>query len=275
MKILTNSPDLWLHDYPIYKKQSNKYNFGHLVVVGGDEFVGAAKLAALSGLRIGAGLSTIACSNISWLAYAADAMSVMAKPIESILAFNDFIKDTRKNSLLIGPGAGVGVYTKKFVKIALDNMKPTVLDADALISFKEDPKQLFDLIHCDVVLTPHEGEFKALFGNISGMREDRALKAAKLSGAIIVLKGNETIIATPDGKIIKNTIAPSYLATAGTGDVLSGMISGLIARGMSAFFASAMAVWVHSKVAEKIGIGMISQDMPNYIGQVLGEILDK
>ncbi len=271
---LLNSPDLWLSYYPKYKDNSNKYDYGHAVIIGGEELVGAAKMAAISALRVGSGLVTIVVPKSVWSVYAADTMSVMVKKISCLSTFNKFILDQRKNILLVGPGAGVTCSTEKMILSALYQRKSLVIDADGLTIFAKNPDKLFKNITSDVVLTPHEGEFSRIFPDklfSSDCKMERAVKAAKISGAIIVLKGHNTIIADKSGKVVKMLGAPAYLATAGTGDVLSGLITGLMARGMDGFNAACMAVWLQTQIALKLGIGMISEDMPKMIPVVMQE----
>lgn len=262
---MKNTPDLWLEYFPFPKADQHKYDRGHVVVSGGNiECTGASCLAANSALRVGAGLVTVAAPIDSLIIYATKLTSVMAKPFTDINEFKALISDPRKNVILLGPGNGVNELTAQKVKIALALGKNCVIDADAITAFAGNSAKLFSSIKSPVVLTPHEGEFKSLF-DFQGSKIERAKEAAKISGAVIVLKGNETVIAAPDGRIAINSDAPPTLATAGTGDVLSGIIAGLMAQGMEVFMAACCGVSLHSKAAEFAEIGMISEDLPNIL----------
>ena len=268
-----NNPKLWLSKFPKLTVDGNKYDRGHAVIIGGAEHPGAAKLAATAALRIGAGLATIVCAEKSFAVYASSLMSVMVKAIGA--DFDKWISDERKNAFLIGPGAGVNAATKKMVLKFLALNKDLVIDADAITVFQDKPEELFKAIHkskSQVVLTPHEGEFARIF-NIKGVREKRAKAAAEKSGAHVLLKGGKTIIADPNGKIVINNNAPPTLATAGSGDVLAGMITGLLAQKMPVFEAACAAVWIHGECANNFGYGLISEDLLGLIPSVLQEIL--
>jgi ADP-dependent NAD(P)H-hydrate dehydratase / NAD(P)H-hydrate epimerase len=175
---------------------------------------------------------------------------------------------------LVGPGAGIGARTRDKVLAALKAKKACVLDADALNSFADSPKTLFDAIQSPCVLTPHEGEFGRLFGTIDGDKVARAGQAAAQSGAVIVLKGADTVIAAPDGNIVINDTGTPFLATAGSGDVLAGMIIGLLAQGMTAYDAACAGVWVHGILAENFGPGLIAEDLLDEIPDVLAELIE-
>lgn len=262
---MKNTPDLWLEHFPFPKAGQHKYDRGHVVVSGGNiECTGASCLAANAALRIGAGLVTVAAPIDSLIVYATKLTSVMEKPFTDINEFKELITDSRKNVILLGPGNGVNHSTISKVHAALSMKKHCIIDADAITAFAGKSLELFSSIKSPVVITPHEGEFKSLF-DCQGSRLERAQEAAKISGAVIVLKGHETVIAAPDGRVAINTNAPPTLATAGTGDVLSGIIAGLMAQGMEIFLASCCAVWLHGKAAELAGIGMISEDLPNML----------
>ncbi len=196
----------------------------------------------------------------------------MVKPFGNISAFNQVMKDNRIRCFLIGPGAGVSKSTHNQVLALLKTAKPVVLDADAITVFQNDLATLTSNINQEYVLTPHEGEFKRLFT----LTKDRILSArnaAKASGAVIVLKGHKTIIAAPDGQVIINQNAPTTLATGGAGDVLSGIIAGLIAQGMPVFYAAAAATWMHGEAAKLFGVGLIAEDLPDLLPQVLKKLI--
>ncbi len=267
----TNDPALWRHALPVLKGDSHKYRRGHALIWGGYPMTGAARLAARAAARMGAGLTTIAFDEIALPIYASALTSIMVAPIKDAQEFLSLLAKKRFDAFLIGPGAGIGSETKAKALAMLATNKPTVLDADALTSFQSHPLELDRAISWPCVLTPHEGEFARLF-DCEGDKRGRALSAAQRCGAIIILKGADTIIAAPDGRAIINSNAPPTLATAGSGDVLSGFILSLLAQGMEPFLASAAAVWMHGAAAKAFGPGLIAEDLPEILPQVLREI---
>ena len=271
---IINSPSLWLKDLPKFNDDDNKYDHGHAIIVGSsisDGSTGASKLAAYAALRSGAGLVSITSDEQTAPIYAASMMSVMVKIIKNSNEFIELIKDDRIKSILIGPGNGVSLSTKTNVLQALKLKKNLVLDADALTVFQNNPNELFQLINSDVVLTPHLGEFTRLFP-LSENMVTSALDAAKISGANILLKGHDTIIASPNGQYVINKNAPTSLATAGSGDVLAGIITGFIAQGVNGFTASCIACYIHTEAAKLFGHGLISEDLVERTPQVLKEL---
>lgn len=269
---MDNSPDLWFSKLPALKTDGSKYDRGHCVVLGGPvASTGAARLAARAALRIGAGLVSVACDPSSLMVYASSLEAVMTKPVKDEAAFAALISDSRITSLIMGPAAGVNDQTKAFVLAALKAQKACVLDADALTVFKDDQSELFNALHSPVLLTPHEGEFARLFGKVTH-REDDALRASKTSGAVVLLKGRDTVIAAPDGRLVINRDAPPTLATAGSGDVLAGFAGGLIAQGMEVFDAARAAAWIHAEAARLFGPGLISEDLSEAVPQVLRQL---
>lgn len=264
-----NSPDLWRDALPRLKPDGSKYDRGHAVVLGGPiQSTGAARMAARAALRVGAGLVSVACSPAALTVYATTLQAVMTKPVRDAEAFGELISDPRINAVLIGPAAGVTSHTRDCVLKALDAKKACVLDADALTVFKDDPQALFLAIASPVVLTPHEGEFARIFWPVTD-READAVRAAKQSGAVVLLKGRDTVIASPDGWVIVNREAPPQLATAGSGDVLAGLITGLMAQGMNALNAAAAGAWMHAEAARRFGPGLIAEDLETQIPAVL------
>lgn len=267
-----NAPQVWRKYLPEIKAFGNKYDYGHVIVNGGDFLngsTGAAKLAAIAALRCGAGLVSIVCNKNNAPIYAANALSVMVKIAENLDEFERIISDKRVTSVLIGPGNGLNQLTKDKVICALNLRKKVILDADALTIFQDNPQELFDNIKSEVVLTPHQGEFCRIFEFNEENRLKSVLTAATLSRATIILKGRDSIIASPEGNYIINRNAPSNLAKAGTGDVLAGILAGFIAQGVPSFYASCMACYVHSKAAEKIGFGLIAEDLLDHIDQII------
>ncbi|WP_316976680.1 NAD(P)H-hydrate dehydratase [Shumkonia mesophila] len=263
-----NAPGLWLERYPWPNFESNKYTRGHAVIAGGSEMTGAARLAARGARRIGAGLVTIATSPEAFPIYAADMPGTLVKPLAGRGGFGEFIADPRRNAVLVGPGAGVNEITHRRALAALAAGKATVLDADALTVFARKPKALFEAIGGPCVLTPHEGEFARLF-KLEGDRLTRARAAARQSGAVVLLKGSDTVIAAPDGRAAIDASAPPELATGGSGDVLAGFVLGLLAQGMDAFGAACAATWVHGSAAADFGPGLIAEDLPERVPGVL------
>jgi NAD(P)H-hydrate epimerase len=223
---------------------------------------GAARMAGRAAARAGAGLTTIAVSEISLPIYATAMTSIMVRPLAAPEDLDHLLDDRRISAFLIGPGAGVGEETRARALAMLATGRPTLLDADAITSFQDDPPALDRAIVGPCVMTPHEGEFRRLF-DPTGDKLTRTRAAAHRSGASIVLKGSDTVIAAPDGRAIINANAPPTLATAGSGDVLSGIVLGLLAQGIEPFLAAAAAVWLHGAAAVAFGPGLLAEDLPD------------
>ncbi len=275
--VFENTPSLWRSHFPQFNAQGHKYNRGHAVAVsGGPSHTGAARLAARGALRVGAGLVSVASPKAAVLVNAAHLTTEMVRAFDGPLGLDEMLQDRRKNAVIIGPGCGVGERTAALVRTVLRaGGCAAVLDADALTSFEGRPQMLFDLIHERVVLTPHAGEFQRLFSGLlkqAPHRLDAALTAARESGAIIVLKGHDTVIAAPGGRAAINTNAPPFLATAGSGDVLGGIITGLLAQGAPAFEAACAGVWLHGEAGNRFGRGLIAEDLPQALPAVLQEL---
>ena len=270
---VANDPDLWLRVFPRPSLDAHKYSRGHALVAGGAAMTGAARLAARAAARIGAGLVTVTAPEAVFPIYAAALTGVIVHSTAGLEDFRALLADPRRNAALIGPGAGVGSETRDQTLTILGAGKRAVLDADALTSFSQDPETLFAAIRSPCVMTPHAGEFARLF-DTSGNKPERARRAAQQSGAIILLKGADTVIATPDGRAAINANAPAYLATAGSGDVLAGMVLGLLAQGMEPFAAAAAAVWVHGAAACRFGPGLVAEDLVEAVPPVLNELAD-
>jgi hydroxyethylthiazole kinase-like uncharacterized protein yjeF len=265
-----NDPGLWLDRFPRPAAEDHKYARGHALILGGTEMTGAARLAARGAMRAGAGLATIACAPEVWPLYAAEAGLLTAK-IDGPADFAALLEDKRKNALLVGPGAGVAPVTREIALAAAASGRACVLDADAITVFCDSPGDLFAAIAGPCVLTPHEGEFGRLF-DAEGGKLDRARAAARRSGAVVLLKGPDTVIAAPDGRAVVNANAPPTLATAGAGDVLAGLILGLLAQGMAAFEAAAAGAWLHGAAAAAFGPGLIAEDLPDLVPAVLRDL---
>jgi ADP-dependent NAD(P)H-hydrate dehydratase / NAD(P)H-hydrate epimerase len=263
-----NGPDLWLDRYPWPSIDGHKYLRGHALVLGGDTLTGASRLTARGAMHAGAGLVTLAAPAPTWMVYAASLIGVIVRSFDGVKDFNALLADERRNAIAIGPGAGVGSATRQYVLAALAMKRAVVLDADALTSFADESGRLFSAVAGPCVLTPHEGEFARLF-DFKGDKLQRARSAAAKSNAIVLLKGADTVIAAPDGRAIINSNAPPQLATGGSGDVLTGFIAGLLAQGLDAFYAAAVAAWLHGEAAAAVGLGLVAEDLPEALPQVL------
>jgi NAD(P)H-hydrate epimerase len=255
-----NGPAQWLEAYPWPRLDAHKYRRGHALVAGGEIMTGAARLAARAAARIGAGLVTVAAPAAAWPIYATALTGVIVRPVARAEDFAELLADARRNAILIGPGAGASAATRHQVLAALATRRAVVLDADALTVFAEKPPVLFAAVNGACVLTPHDGEFARLFA-VSGDRLARARAAASLSRAVVLLKGPDTVIAAPDGRAVINANAPPDLATAGSGDVLAGLITGLLAEGLDPFRAACAACWLHGDAAADFGPGLVAEDI--------------
>jgi NAD(P)H-hydrate epimerase len=269
-----NGPALWSFPWPA--TGGHKYARGHALIVGGEHMTGAARLAARAALRVGAGLVTVASAPVALPMYAADLAAVLTAPLERPHDFVRLLADPRRNAVLIGPGNGVSMATQLRALAALSAGKACVLDADAISCFADDPHALFGAIRSSCLLTPHEGEFARLFPAIAaanpGDKLARARAAAKFSGATVLLKGADTVIAEPGGRAVINANAPPELATAGAGDVLAGLAVGLLAQGQSPFDAACAAAWLHGEAGRFVGPGLIADDLPAALPQLLRQL---
>jgi ADP-dependent NAD(P)H-hydrate dehydratase / NAD(P)H-hydrate epimerase len=280
-----NAPQVWRGSFPVPKIASHKYARGHVLAVSGEiASTGAARLSARAALRAGAGLVTLASPRDALAVNAAALTAVMVRPIDTVVEFAEHLADKRFNTVVIGPGAGVGQRTVDFVHTALSAGRHLVLDADALTSFADAPDRLFESIKAihdpQVVLTPHEGEFPRLFSDMSNKHPgrsklERVRAAAERCGAVVLLKGADTTVASPDGRATIAANAPPWLATAGSGDVLAGLIAGLLAQGVPAFEAASMGVWMHGEAAREAGPGLIAEDLPEVMPAVTRHIYDE
>jgi hydroxyethylthiazole kinase-like uncharacterized protein yjeF len=279
-----NDPELWRGSFPVPRIDGHKYARGHAVVVSGDmPSTGAARLAGRGALRAGAGLATLASPRDALAINAAALTAVMVRAIDTAAEFAELMADRRLNACVIGPGAGLGQRTRDFVLAALSAKPGLVLDADALTSFADAPDRLFEAIKKNefpqVVLTPHEGEFPRLFSDMSNKsplrsKLERVRIAAERSGAVVLLKGPDTVVASPDGRAAIAANAPPWLATAGSGDVLAGMIGGLLAQRVPAFEAACIGVWMHGEAGSEAGPGLIAEDLPEVLPAVFRRLYD-
>ncbi|BCW89307.1 Bifunctional NAD(P)H-hydrate repair enzyme Nnr [Alphaproteobacteria bacterium SO-S41] len=249
----------------------HKYDRGHCLVVSGDKHsTGAPRLAALGAARAGAGLTTIAAPDEAAAIHASHLTSIMMRtdPLDELLA------DTRKNAIVIGPGLGLDAAAADKLNIVLAQHRPTVLDADALTLLAKDYREGIQKIHDLCVLTPHGGEFARLFPHVAADmpkigKLEAARAAARRANAIVLLKGADTVIAGPDGRAAIDSLSPPWLATAGSGDVLAGLIGGLLAQGLEPFDAACAGVFLHGAAARHFGPGLTADDLPGAVPAVL------
>jgi hydroxyethylthiazole kinase-like uncharacterized protein yjeF len=271
-RTFANGPAFWGKAFPIPRLDAHKYSRGHAVVVSGDmSSTGAARLAARGALRAGAGLVTLASPRTALAVNANTNVAVMVRAADGPDELRQMLEDRRLNAVALGPGLGVSANTRALTRVALDGERAVLLDADALTSFADDRAALFAAITArpdrPVVLTPHQGEFARLFKKLSQPSEN-VLKlaatraAAQASGATVLLKGPDTVVAAPDGRAAINENAPPWLATAGSGDVLAGIVTGLLAQHVPAFEAACAGAWLHGEAGNQAGPGLISEDLP-------------
>ncbi len=280
--LFRNGPDLWGGAFPRLTGASHKYTRGHALVLSGPATrTGAARLAARGALRVGAGLVTVAAPRDALPENAAHLTAIMLHACDSADDLDDILTDERLNAVLLGPGLGTGEPTRERVAVAASAGRALVLDADALTSFKGQPQVLAGHVRDgggQAVLTPHGGEFARLFAGTDVVDEglykvERARRAAVLAGAVVVLKGADTVIADADGRVAINDHASPYLGTAGAGDVLAGLIAGLLAQGMAPFEAAAAGVWLHGDAGLRHGPGLIAEDIPELMPRVLADLV--
>jgi ADP-dependent NAD(P)H-hydrate dehydratase / NAD(P)H-hydrate epimerase len=284
-KAFVNAPAFWRTALPQTGAASHKYSRGAVLVLSGpSHHTGAARLAARAALRAGAGIVSVASPPDAVAVNSAHLTAVMLAPFANAREFEALLADERRRAIVLGPGAGVGATLRKLVAAALTKpakARTIVLDADALTSFAGDAARLAALIQRGgphVVMTPHEGEFAKLFKGAPRVRSDddklaRARAAARLMGAVVLVKGADTVVAAPDGRATIGWDLPPWLATAGSGDVLSGLVAGLAAQGMPAFEAASAAVWLHGACGRAVGPGLIAEDLPEAMPGVLRALI--
>ncbi len=270
-----NAPALWCDSLPWPRTDGHKYQRGHALVAGGAVMTGAARLAARAAARTGAGLVTVAAPRGVFAIYAASLTGTIVQPIADSADFAALLADKRRNAILLGPGLGSGLgprgSTPDLVSAALETGRAVVLDADAITSFAGRAEELAAAIKGPTLLTPHDGEFTSLFP-AGGDKLTRARRAARESGAALLLKGADTVVAAPNGWAAINANAPPELATAGSGDVLAGMALGLLAQGMAPAAAGAAACWLHGAAAARFGPGLVAEDIIEMLPPVLREL---
>jgi ADP-dependent NAD(P)H-hydrate dehydratase / NAD(P)H-hydrate epimerase len=266
-----NQPALWA--YPQPQPTHHKYQRGHAVIAGGAVMTGAARLAAHAARRVGIGLLTLAVAPEAWAVYAADQPGAIVRKAGDLAAFASIAGEERTTSLLVGSGLEPDAATADLVRTGTALSRPTVLDGGALTVLAGNSQLIQG--RPDIVLTPHEGEFGRLFPDLVARpsKVERAREAARRTGCTIVLKGPDTVVAAPDGRIVVAAGAPPTLATAGSGDVLAGVITGLLGLQMQPFQAAAMGVWLHGQAAEGFGVGLIAEDLPDRLPAALAKAL--
>jgi hydroxyethylthiazole kinase-like uncharacterized protein yjeF len=276
-RAFANAPLLWRDAFPSPAPQDHKHRRGHAIAVSGPATrTGAVRLAARAALRAGAGLVTVASPSDALAEHSARLEAVMLARCDGTGDLAGMLADERVTAVLLGPAAGVGERTRVLALTALASRSAVTLDADALTSFAGEPEVLLAATRqssATPVLTPHEGELRRLLPDLSGNKLTRARATAERASAIVVLKGPDTVIAAPDGRAAINENAPPTLATAGSGDVLAGFVTGLRAQAMPPFEAACAAVWLHGECASRFGPGLIAEDLEAMLPGVLRELL--
>ena len=274
-QLVENDPRLWGARFPWPAFDAHKHARGRLMVVSGEAWsTGAARLAARAGLRIGAGVVTVLSPPGALAINAAHLEAVMLTPCDSDLDLE--ARAETADAVVIGPAAGVGEGTMRHLSALARTGAALVVDADALTSFTHDPQALFSALDRDDVLTPHPGEFERIFPGLLAASPERitaAREAARRAGAVVLLKGSDTVVAAPDGRAAVSLNGTPWLATAGSGDVLAGFIAGLIAQGMESFEAACAGAWIHAEAGEAQGPGLIAEDLPGLAPAVLRKLL--
>jgi hydroxyethylthiazole kinase-like uncharacterized protein yjeF len=280
-KAFVNDPSLWRNNFPVPQLDQHKYDRGHAIVTSGPmHATGAARLAARAALRVGAGVVTMAGPKEAIPVLAAQLTTIMVRQINGATGLAKLLTDRRLNTVLLGPGLGVGSGTKAMVVAAAKAKRALVLDADALTSFAGHASALAKVLASlpAAVITPHDGEFRRLFKQESQIlgtesKVERVRSSAKMLGTVVVLKGADTVVAAPDGRAAVANNAPAMLATAGAGDVLAGFVTGLLAQGMPAFEAACAAVWLHGECGREAGLGLIAEDLPDILPRVVKKLI--
>lgn len=266
-----NAPALWLAQFPWLTPDLNKFSRGMACIAGGQEMTGAARLASRAAQRCGAGYIVLASPEKAATLYRVSLESVVVKGFRDTAGYSSILDDARMAACLIGPGLGQDFGCSERVLTTLRSGKPTVLDADALSLFKDSRDVLFNCLQAHTLMTPHEGEFSRLFPELVAEQNklERARKAAQIAGCTVLLKGADTVIATPDGRAVICDNTPPDLAAAGTGDVLAGAITGLLSRTGDPFLSAIIGAWLHGEAARNIGVGLIAEDLPQAMKDIL------
>ncbi|MDP1554102.1 MAG: NAD(P)H-hydrate dehydratase [Hyphomonas sp.] len=273
-RAMENSPALWAAHLPQPGQGDYKHRRGHLKIVSGPmSSTGAARLAARAGLRAGAGLVTLLSPPSAVMVNAAHLTAIM---LSSVDGSDELVEALQTASVVvIGPAAGVTPQTRQNVAAVLKSAARAVLDADALTVFADDPSAMFALLREADVVTPHTGEFERLFGDLLASAPNKieaARQAAANAGCVVIVKGADTVIAAPGGHVVVNTHATRWLATAGSGDVLAGILAGLMTQGVDTFLAAAMAAWIHGEAGRRIGAGLIAEDLEQQLPDILSAL---
>lgn len=266
-----NTPTLWQHYWQQTRPghQDHKYRRGHVLVVGGTLLPGAAALSAFGAAYSGAGLVSLLCESQSWAVYAAQMRSIMVRCVDTLADFQSWVSGSKTNGVVLGPGALDMPQLPAYLEVLLERKKPCVLDAEALNIMAKRADHFLPKLHKQCILTPHAGEFERLFGPLCEHNgrsiAQRVREAAQRCGAVVLLKGAQTLIADPTGSVVINTEASPYLATAGSGDVLAGVIATFLSQGVPPLLAAAMAVWLHGHAGKLAGPGLIADDLPRLL----------
>lgn len=259
---IDNGPALWA--LPPLREGDHKYHRGHVALMGG-AMTGAAKLAALAAQRAGAGVVTLASNRETWPIYAASMASVITRPVDSVQDWSALLRERKVNTVVLGPGMTPDATLADAIHAAQAEQLPMILDAGALELLAGSAPVRHVVEGSGAILTPHEGEYRKLAStyklDTAAIKPARACGLAKATGCIVLLKGDVSIIAAPDGMVVRNRASAPQLASAGTGDVLAGMIAGLLAQGMRPFYAACAAAYLHAKAAQCIGRGLIAEDL--------------
>lgn len=273
-RVMENSPLLWAAKLPQPGEGDYKHRRGHLKVVSGAmSSTGAARLAARAGLRAGAGLVTMLSPPSAMMANAAHLTAIMLSSVDGAEELLDAAE--KASVVVIGPAAGVTPQTRQNVAAVLKSAARAVLDADALTVFADNPAALFAMLRAADVMTPHTGEFERLFGDLlesAPNKIEAARMAAAKAGCVVIVKGADTVIAAPSGHVVVNTHATRWLATAGSGDVLAGILAGFMTQGVDTFLAASMATWIHGEAGRRVGAGLIAEDLEQQLPDILSAL---
>ncbi|MGE0281467.1 MAG: NAD(P)H-hydrate dehydratase [Rhizobiaceae bacterium] len=285
VKTFENLPPLWLKCFPTPSTSTYKYTRGHVgVFSGGTTATGAARMAAMGAARAGAGAVTLLSPANALAVNAAHLTSVILRRTESMDDVLEYLQERKPQALIFGPGLGphekVGRFALDLLATLDGSPKTMVIDADGLTSLAKQGDALFETARRDnapdIVLTPHEGEFARLFPVLAKdsllSKLEKTRRAAARSNCTIIFKGPDTVIASPDGRAAINSNGTPLLATAGSGDVLAGIIASLAAQGMPVFEAACAAVWIHAEAATRFGPGLIAEDLPMALLPVLRDL---
>ncbi|MBT3940232.1 MAG: NAD(P)H-hydrate dehydratase [Pelagibacterales bacterium] len=272
--IKINNKNQWVKEINWPKIDDHKYSRGYSLVVGGSKkMTGASRLAAISAQRAGSGIVALASEKEAEEIYFISLTSQLVKSYKNIKEYNAIINESRIDSIVIGPGLDTGNKSILRIKSALKTNKRIVLDAGAISCFKDKLGILIKALSGkDAIITPHEGELKSILPNLSGSLISKALKAAKILDTIVVLKGATTVIASPNNEALVNPAGAKWLSTAGSGDVLAGIIGGLLSNKMKTYYAAAYGVWLHSEAGKYLGAGLIAEDIPKTLTKILKKI---